>query len=138
MSFKKSFNRSSKLPLVVSVMICAASGIAALAQADFSNTGLSRLEQELRGQIRLLSRQPEPWATAVKGRAEFALLKLQSASMVSNPAVENMHLDHACDALADERALLIEAQLGDVGSSAVIEALIEQTFSHRDILGCEE
>jgi hypothetical protein len=49
-----------------------------------------------------------------------------------------MHLDHACQALTDERALLVEAQLADAGDSKFLESLIEQTFTHREILGCQE
>lgn len=129
--------RKSPTSVVLALVVSAASGIAALAQADFSNASLSRVESELRTQVQTLKQLSEPWAKGARGRAEFALLKLNYARMASNPAVENMHLNHACEALGAERALLINAQSADVGRSNLVESLIEQTFTHREILGCE-
>ena len=138
MIFKRKHTQTSKLSLLAAALICIASGIAALAQADFNNMSLSRVESELRSQTQMLSKHSEPWARSVSGRAEFALYKIHNAKLSSNPSVENMHLDHACQALTEERALLVEAQLADAGEPKLLEALIEQTFTHREILGCEE
>jgi hypothetical protein len=138
MMLKRKHTQSSKLSLVAAVLICVTSGVAALAQADFNNMSLSRVESELRSQVQVLSKHSEPWAKSVSGRAEFALYKIHNAQLSSNPSVENMHLDHACQALTDERALLVEAQLADAGDPKFLESLIEQTFTHREILGCQE
>lgn len=138
MMFRKKTNTPSQLPLILSFCVCVLSGLAALAQADFRNSGLARIEQELSTYSKLLSLRSEPWASKVKNRIDFAQFKIQNAFIANNLAEENLHLKHACHALFDERALLIEAQLAESGDAALLEKLIEQTFSHREILGCGE
>ncbi|MBM3382800.1 MAG: hypothetical protein FJY29_10205 [Betaproteobacteria bacterium] len=131
-----SSRRKSAVPLLTALLVSVASGIAAFAQSDFSHLSLSRVESELRGQVQQLKKHSDPWARSARSRAEFALFELEKARLASNPAVENMHLRHACEALSAERAILIEAQSADSGRSHVIETLIEQTFAHREIVGC--
>ncbi|MEN9529362.1 MAG: hypothetical protein RI932_1235 [Pseudomonadota bacterium] len=138
MTFFNRKKRNSTIPLVTALLISIVSGIAAFAQADFSQLSFSRVESELAAQVQTLKQHSDPWAKNARGRAEFALLKLSYARMASNPAVENMHLRHACESLAAERAILIEAQGTDAGNSQLLESLIEQTFTHREILGCLE
>ena len=136
MKISKGKKDKTTLPMVAALLVSVASGIAAFAQADLSQLSFSRIETELRSQMQILRHHSEPWAKGARDRAEFALYKLQNARMASSPAVENMHLQHACEALAAERSLLIEAQSNDVGNAQLLESLVEQTFTHREILGC--
>lgn len=136
MRLRRNSNRKSFLLLASAMVLSIASGVAALAQSDWENLNLPRVESELNAQVQLLRNRPEAWANAVRDRAAFALYKINNAQISSNPAIENMHLRQACQAIADERALLIDAQLADEGQSELIESLIEQTFVHREVLGC--
>ncbi|MEY4065439.1 MAG: hypothetical protein RIR26_1647 [Pseudomonadota bacterium] len=130
--------KPSLLPVAVATLTLFATGLTALAQTEGGHSRVDRVESELRTQLELLKKESEPWAKEVHDRAAFALYKINNAQISSNPSVENMHLRHACDALADERALLIQAQMSEDGASDLVEKLIEQTFTHREILGCGE
>jgi hypothetical protein len=138
MKLSKGMKKKATFPMVAALLISVVSGIAAFAQADLSQLSFSRVETELRAQMQTLKQHSEPWAKSSRSRAEFALIKIQNARMSGNPAVENMHLRHACEALAAERSILIEAQSADTGNTILLESLVEQTFTHREILGCLE
>ena len=132
-----SVNKSRpKKTLFLAVGVFILSGMAALAKADWSDTTLPRIESELREQSRQLSLIDDTWARAVRGRVDFALQKLQSARAVSSPAIENTHIEHACQAIYDERILLIRTTMWH--ELLLIEKLIEQTFEHREALGCRD
>lgn len=128
----------SRVSLLAATCVTIISGAAALAQADFRDTTLPMVEHQLREQSRQLSQMNDVWVANVKGRVEFAIYKLQNASMAASPAVENMHLEHACRAILDERMLLIQAQSEVSFDSKFIEELIEQTFELREALGCRD
>ncbi len=128
----------SKLSLALAFCMILASGVATFAHADWQNSTLPRVESELLEQSRRLSTMSEAWAKDVKGRVDFALYKIKNARMSSSPAAEFTHYSHACQALSDERSLLVAAQLSDYSDSVFIEQLIEKTFEHREALGCRE
>lgn len=130
--------KTSLLPLTAATVALFATCLTAWAQTEGGQPRVERVVAELRAQVELLKKESEPWAQAVQDRASFALYKITNAQISSNPSVENTHLRHACEALAAERALLIQAQMSDTASPNVLEMLIEQTFTHRDILGCGE
>ena len=130
--------RRSKFSLSAVTCILFASGAATLAQADWRNSTLSRVESELRQQSLKLAKLNEPWAQKVKSRADFAIYKISNALMSASPAAEFTHMEHACQALIDERTLLIPAQSEDSHNAQLIDQLIEQTFEHREALGCRE
>lgn len=135
----KSFRQeSSKSFFAKGLCLVIGMSIAALAQADWRDTTLPKIEAELLEQSKLLSRMSETWAAEVKSRVDFTVFKIRNARLATNPSIENTHLKHACDALKDERALLMQAQLQDSGDTALLDKLIDETFAHREGLGCRE
>jgi hypothetical protein len=132
------FKRRSNNYLAALVCVVVAGGAATLAQADWRNSALMRVELELRNQSKLLGELSESWAAEAKSRADFTLYKLQAAQIAASPAAEFTHMDHACQALLDERTILLSAQDEDAQKNTLVDQLIEQTFEHREALGCRE
>jgi hypothetical protein len=130
--------KQSKSFFAMGLCITLGLSVAALAQADWRDSTLPKIEAELLAQSQLLRGMSDVWAGEVRDRVDFAIFKLRNARLASNPSVENTHLSHACDALRDERALLIQAQLQDAGNPSVLEKLIDETFAHRESLGCRD
>lgn len=136
-SFRRPSSRS-KFAFATAAFVLCIGGAAAFAHADWRGTILPRVESELRQQSEQLEGINDSWADSVKDRIDFAIYKLQNARLAVSPMIEETHLEHACQALNDERDLLVDAQLTHSGEDKLLETLIEKTFEHRELLGCAE
>jgi hypothetical protein len=138
MPAKTFFKRRSKLSLAALICVALVSGAATLAKADWHSSVLPRVENELYRQSKNLSKLNEVWALNAKSRVDLVIYKLNAAQVSSSPAAEFTHLEHACRALIDLRTILLGAQDEDSRQNEYIDLLIEQTFEHREAIGCRE